>query len=322
MFENKQIILIHGRADKPRQDILHQLWVRSLVNNLVDMENGLSAAEVLAFEACCKMAYWATIAPFALNDEEEDVERLDACAKRVDDIRKKKGPGGFHCGTGHKFRNFWRDLGADVAGFMAEALTLKDNILEKALDDLGLYIMNQCIASKMRSLLEKQLVDAWQNNREVCIISHSMGTMIAYDVLWRYSHRADTEGYHSKRVNLFVTMGSPLGDATFQKWLMGRHYHKTPKRHFPINIDHWCNFSCLGDVICHDKDLGKEFHSPMRKHCKLLTPDNKNQNSNYVRLYNPYRSRSGKRNPHKSYGYLAQPKLAKWLLKFLRDEMD
>ena len=36
----------------------------------------------------------------------------------------------------------------------------------------------------------------------------------------------------------------------------------------------------------------------------------------YVKLYNPYKNTKGKQNPHKSYGYLIQPKLSQniqWL---------
>ena len=82
------------------------------------------------------------------------------------------------------------------------------------LRETELYEQDQYIADRIRAPLENALRRAWDEGREPIVISHSMGSFISYDVLWRFAHRK-TEGfkkYNRKRVRMFVTMGSPLGD--------------------------------------------------------------------------------------------------------------
>ncbi|MFQ6116558.1 MAG: hypothetical protein ACE5NG_21075, partial [bacterium] len=172
-----------------------------------------------------------------------------------------------------------------------------------------------------RLSLEKELKDAWKNNKQIALLSHSMGTFISYDVLWRFSHRNvdDYPQYRDRKVSLFVTMGSPLGDKTVQDLLFANRYDRESIRFYPINIQRWHNYSCLGDIVSHDSTLGDDFHKKMQK--LGLLPSGKDFARDYVKLYNPFITVSGKRNPHKSYGYLVQPKLAKWLVKFLKGEL-
>ena len=51
----------------------------------------------------------------------------------------------------------------------------------------------------------------------------------------------------------------------------------------------------------------------MKKHNLLL------DYREYINLFNPYLNKDLTPNHHKSFGYLAQPKLAKWINKFLQE---
>ena len=89
------------------------------------------------------------------------------------------------------------------------------------------------------------------------------------------------------------------------------------KRFYPTNLRSWHNYSALGDVICHDSTLEDDFFRGMRKHLRGYGTEDLRD---YVKLYNPYRNESGKSNPHKSYGYLIQPKVSynlRWFFDML-----
>ncbi len=110
--------------------------------------------------------------------------------------------------------------------------------------------------------------------------------------------------------------------------------HETT-RHYPTNLLRWHNYSCLGDIVCHDSTLSDDFHKNMQE--LSIVPPGDDVVRDYTGLYNPFKKvvtgepkvifRRGQRivrkpkndeqNPHKEYGYLVQPKLAKWLIDFL-----
>jgi pimeloyl-ACP methyl ester carboxylesterase len=201
--------------------------------------------------------------------------------------------------------------------------------MNEFLRETELYDQDQYIADQMRAPLENALRRAWDEGREPIIISHSMGTFISYDVLWRFAHRKTTgfKKYNSKRVKIFITMGSPLGDSTVRDLLFARHHQDHGKRQFPTNIDCWHNYACLGDVVAHQKNFDDIFYQPMRE-LKLFPSNKKFRSIDYVDLHNPFEvvTHSGnrnkeKRNPHKSYGYLAQPRLGSWISDYLLDRL-
>ena len=148
-------------------------------------------------------------------------------------------------------------------------------------------------------------------------------------MLWRFSHRktADFRKYNDKRVKMFITLGSPLGDSTVRGLLFARHHLDHSQRRFPTNIDFWHNYACLGDVVSHQKNFNNIFYQPMRE-LNLFRSTKKFRSIDYVDLHNPFEvvSHAGnrnreKRNPHKSYGYLAQPRLGSWIADYLLDRL-
>ncbi len=320
MLSDKEIIMIHGLASKPPERVLHELWANCVLENLKlerpDFLDGLDKREL---KSVFRSAYWANAVPSHIEDGPEYIARLNAGIGDLLEIRKKKKDG-YHVGGYDKFRVFFKNKGLDVVDILGSALSIKDKVAKAMLEEVRLYAGDQYIADKMRLRLESELRNAWDNSQRIAIISHSMGTFIAYDVLWRFSHRSEPEyfEYREKKVDLFVTMGSPLGDSAIQNMLFARRYRKDDYRRYPRNILRWHNYSCLGDIVAHDSTLGDDFH---RKMIELRLIERVNARD-YIGLYNPYLTTKGTRNPHKSYGYLVQPKLAKWLAEFLRDKMQ
>ena len=234
-----------------------------------------------------------------------------------------------HVGTGAKFKAFFKDRGLDVANVLAGALTVKDDVMKSFLRETELYDEDQYIADRMRRPLEDALRAAWKKKCEVALVSHSMGTFISYDVLWRFSHRnmAGFREFRKNRVRMFVTMGSPLGGSAVREMLFARRHRTHGRRQFPVNIDLWHNYAALGDVVSHQHNFEKVFFREMYR-LKLIPRRPRHRAIDYTQLYNPFLvvSHSGnrgreKRNPHKSYGYLVQPRLGTWIADFLRGRL-
>lgn len=315
MFDNKKIIFVHGLASKPKKEITHKFWSKCLIESLqVKNPDIFAGAGKTEIDNIFHSAYWANAVPSHLEDEDAYVSKLKKCVSKVIKERKDKGED-FHVGLGGKFKAFFKNRGLDVADMFMTALTLKDNVTEHYLEEVNLYTNDQYIADKIRRPLEDALKAAWDANKKVAIISHSMGTFITYDVLWRFSRRSEFEEYQQKKVQYLVTMGSPLGNGVIKDLLFASRYEDEESlRRFPNNVEKWHNFSCLGDVVSHDGELKDDFMDQMEAE-KLLP---KESSRDYSQLYNPFITPAKKANPHKSYGYLVQPKLAKWIEDFLK----
>jgi hypothetical protein len=323
---NKKIIMVHGLASKPPREITHQLWRKTLIEN-IRVKHAQLARELDANPDVFESAYWADVIPHHIPDDAAYTRKLERQVDKVIEERREIKDH-FHVGTAEKVGAFFKDRGLDLVKLLAGALTLKDDVMTNLLRETELYEQDQYISDQVRAPLEDALRKAWDEGREPIIVSHSMGTFISFDVLWRFSHR-HTDGfknYRNKRVKMFITMGSPLGDATVRELLFAEHHRKHEARQFPTNIDYWHNYACLGDVVSHQKNFDEIFYAPMRK-LKLLSRK-KFHGIDYVDLHNPFEvvSHAGnrnkeKRNPHKSYGYLVQPRLGSWISDYLLDRL-
>jgi hypothetical protein len=324
---NKRIIMIHGRASKPPAEVNHRLWRDTLIENIRVGHRGL-ARRLDTHPQVFVSAYWADVVPHHIPDDAAYCRKL---ARQVDKViaERRAIRDRFHVGIGEQLGSFFQDRGLDLAKLLAGALDVKDEVMLRVLHETGLYERDQYIADGMRAPLEAALRDAWEDGCEPVVIAHSMGSFIAYDVLWRFSHRkAPGFGdYNRRRVKIFVTLGSPLGDASVRNLLFARHYRDHGKRQYPTNIDFWHNYACLGDVVAHQKNFHDIFFQPMRS-LKLFPAGKPFRSIDYANLHNPFEvvSHAGnrgreKRNPHKSYGYLVQPRLGSWLADYLLDRL-
>ena len=326
-LSNKKIIMIHGLASKPPEAISHQLWRDTLIENIRVSDRQL-AKSLEADTSVLQSTYWADAIPHHIPDDSAYCKKLAIQVEKV--IAERRAiKDRFHVGTRERFSSFFRDRGLDVVKMLAGALTVKDDVMRNFLRETALYDRDQFIADKIRLPLENALRDAWDDGREPIIISHSMGTFVSYDVLWRFSHRkvAGFKEYNKKRVKMFITMGSPLGDETIRDLLFSSQHKTLSRRNYPTNIDFWHNYACLGDVVSHQKNFRDIFYEPMRD-AKIFPKNIKHRCIDYVDLHNPFEvvSHPGnrkreKRNPHKSYGYLAQPRLGSWVSDYLRDKL-
>ena len=159
------------------------------------------------------------------------------------------------------------------------------------------------LADKVRSMLKKVLEDTWRANERVLLIGHSLGSVIAYDTLWELSH----EDRHAGRVDLFITLGSPLASRFIAKQLRGT--SNSGSRRYPTNIRRWENFSARGEMTSLHPELRPHFEEMVELGILESLTDR-------VDLYNHYRGDRGL-NVHKSYGYLAHSAVAETIAGWL-----
>ena len=176
--------------------------------------------------------------------------------------------------------------------------------LELHLRDMRRYTRNRNdIAEHIRQMLKMPLRAAVEARRPILVIAHSMGSVIAYDSLWQM---ANNERDHV-RVDLLLTMGSPLGQRYIQRRLQG--FSEDGERRYPNNIQRWTNLSAVGDLTAIDLDLADDFSEMVE--LGLVDAVDDHELLNYFRL-------DGELNVHSEYGYLANEVTARIVIDWWR----
>ena len=154
-----------------------------------------------------------------------------------------------------------------------------------------------------RKVLMDELMKAVISHRgdRVMLIAHSMGSIIAYDVLRDLGQEDD-----SFEVLDFVTIGSPLGlstvKANIRKERSADAGVSTPK----VVRRRWANYADFFDSVAVDTHLGDDYEA---NESDVGVEDNI--------VDNPYVGVDGRPNHHKSYGYLRTPELSRHVAEFL-----
>ena len=175
-------------------------------------------------------------------------------------------------------------------------------IIHRYFRDLDIYYSDvQLPQSKelVREAIRKRLFDVLYKyrNRSIMLIAHSMGSIIAYDVLKNNENKIE--------IDVFATIGSPLGLPIITGKIM-KEQESHSKVAVPNNIKKaWYNFSDLEDKVAINYDLADDY-----------VANDLGINIIDFEVYNNYEV-NGVRNPHKAYGYLRTPALAEKIDEFL-----
>jgi subtilisin family serine protease len=108
--------------------------------------------------------------------------------------------------------------------------------------DTAAYFFDARRREAMRARLRERLTAL--DGREVVLVAHSQGTIIAYDVL--------SELGTDVNVSHWITLGSPLGLQEVQD-------HLTQPLRVPAGVQAWSNFADLLDPVALDKGLARDF---------------------------------------------------------------
>ena len=205
----------------------------------------------------------------------------------------------------------WKDDAADLFSAILEPSGLASWLIRQNARDIDRYWdADSIFGSELRWRLTEPLCKSLYDGHDVLVVAHSLGSMISYDVLWKFSHYGE---YRRLRARVpkpisFITLGSPLGDETVKRHLKGA--DSGVSRRYPLLIRYWDNVSAVDDYVAHDETLSDDY----RKMKRLPSVASINDHQ----IYN-LAVRDGKSNPHHGIGYIIHPTvirlIARWLIR-------
>ena len=277
------IIGIHGLANKPPAAEKPGYWKRALIEGL--KRSCGKTTNDLSFD----FVYWADLRypapiPFSENPEYyyEDPGRGPFPAYHTDKWAEIINKATEIVGTEVNFLDV--HTGVTKVG---------DFVLERELQDLAAYYADAGFRETVRERLTDKLKLC--KGSRILLIGHSMGSIIAYDVL-RLLGRNDPQCM----VDHFVTIGSPLG-MPHVKYKISQ---ENDLVRTPSIVGRWTNFADRRDVVAIEAKLADDYE-----------PNDQGVKVTDVPVINAYlspmdRNPPNKPNYHKSYGYLRTPELS------------
>ena len=310
-FMAKKIIFIHGRATKPLKSDLEKLWYDAVKMGLKRYQGEKGAKAVQAFDDMAKeFVYYGDISNEFLHRVKgetipDDIESRREALLKFDKVNASDFSKSAYEGVSKN--GYLMEALADTFSGALSFLRMGKSLVSAVAPDMAHYWdKDSYFGSEVRNTLTEVLKQSFDNDDEIMLVSHSLGTMISYDNLWKFSHYGEYRKNYgaNKKVDLFVTMGSPLGDENVKRELKGR--DKKGKLRYPHNINRWVNIAAEDDYISHDSKLQNDFEAMhelglMDQPIKDIYP-----------IYN-LTVRNGKSNPHSSTGYLVHPEFTELL---------
>lgn len=304
------LLLVHGRDFKPNKEAFTDLSMAALRSGVArDYPN-----QIDAFDAIQKhVAWYGDLNAGILHgcgkhyDEQLDIgdRRLALSALREITVRKRFGIRQYDLLPG---KSAIPEAVADIVAPLLGAIGLCVPLIGTVARDFAKYFDRKSdYAMKVRERLRSSLCELLDRGDRIVLITHGTGSVVAYDVLWQLSHDPDyKDDYANKKVDLWLTLGAPLGDAHIRKRLLGATEPAPVK--FPLNIISWQNVAAEDDYTCHDNTLADDFKMMMQQRVVSAVHD--------YRIFN-LAVRYGKSNPHSSIGYYIHPRVAKILADWM-----
>ena len=322
-MSRKQIIIVHGRGPKPSPRVLGGLMKRALVGGLARVDRDAARAVVEAHVAT-SLAYYGDICNEFLVKAEPSYEAL--MVKRRRRLYQKPGrdgadlerllarPTSRHTRDDYlqllkqeKNRRFLDDF-MRVVSPIASITGLGVYAISRLFPDLGAYLVTRRWGSPIRSRLQDRLRPALARGDDVALVTHSMGSIVAYDVLWKLSRLSEHRRLHDKKVSLWLTAGSPLGDSSIRGCLYDA--NEGDDGLYPANVHNWVNVAAEDDFVAHNGTAADDFNIMTRSGLVHRIYDLPTIQTFWV-------GEAGV-NPHKAYGYLNHPAFARILASWIR----
>lgn len=303
----KTIVMLHGRHFKPPKADLKRFWEEAIKHGV---EADFPEKRQALRQAKIELAYYGDISNEFLSrkykkDPPDDLEDRQRALEKLKQIPR-------HQFTKTKYRqlpgyNPWMEGLADFAAGPLSFLRLSEPLIEKVAPDLKEYWADRGFGSSVRKVFTDLMVTVLKRNTDVCVISHSLGTMISFDVFWKLSHYGEyREENWNRPIDLWLTLGSPLADETVKRNLKGA--SEEAKYRYPKNVKSWKNVAAEDDYISHDQKVANDYKAMKRIGYVDSIVDR--------RIYN-LAVRSGKSNPHHGAGYLIHPRVSEAIANWL-----
>jgi len=285
------IIGIHGLAQKPAKPTLTKWWKAAICEGLNHNIQKYRKKAIKPTDLNFSMVYW--------NELMGEGRILEVKQLRENNDHYQPAVAGdiqwHRSRTLEKTRIKWRELLGDITEAimrLSEGQVSRE-VMRIKLQDLSRYYKDQVLMDRLHGLLKGILIR--HENERILLISHSMGTIIAYDVLIQLAEEAENQ---SLMIEHFITMGSPLGLPFITERIQ-----QEGKPPVPGNVNRWTNFADMSDPVCADPYLADDYEKSGR---------NVEVVDQLVLNDWPHDGLS-----HKSYGYLRTPEVSKAIAKFI-----
>lgn len=293
------VIGIHGRGMKPRHDALAAHWFEAISHGVSRVSK--SAAAAIA-EAQWEFVYFGDLSNAYLHaqgdalDETLDLEDRRAC---LDQLKARKRKSFSSRGVYERLpgKNSIGEFLADVGQPIMRTLGLSKVLIERyAPDYLGYWEEFQADAT---ARLIEALRPCLLRGDRIILIAHCLGSVIAFDALWALRHEP-YDWYKGDKIHRLITLGSPLGDETVKKRLLGA--TASGINRYPANILHWNNVTAEDDYISHDNTVANDYRTMLQN--RLVSSIDDETILNLAVRY-------GRSNAHNATGYLLNPNVSR-----------
>ena len=302
----KVIIGIHGLGNKPPKYLLKKWWKDAI-------KEGFKKHNIKKHLPEFELVYWADI----LHDKPLDLWEKDKDSPYFLSEPYKKGP--------LNFKSESHSLMQKLVFFISDQLNkiflnedksmkyefISEVIIKKYFNDLEIYYADEFkiengIRFKVRDIIRGRLLDVLTKYKDydIMIIGHSMGSIIAYDVM----------DFLIKdiKINTFITIGTPLGFPLMISKIAAEQklrFNGVSDLATPSCItSEWINMADILDHLALNYKLSDDFNP------------NKNGISPIDLLVHNDYVINGTKNPHKSYGYLRTPEFSAILTEFIGED--
>jgi hypothetical protein len=253
------VVYVHGNGNKVREELLKLQWDLALFGRDAGSDS--------------RMAYWAPLlhaqplpdpefdeaeqpAPEVVAEAEVAVPPELASYARAMEYRAETIVAGEEV-----------EAGAEVLPFVGRSVRTRvfEQLVRLTFKDVHAYFFRD-YAERMRAVVRSAIAGI---DEPFVVVAHSLGTVIAYDVLREEANRG-------LEVPLFVTIGSPLAVQEIQDLV-------TRPLEVPAGVGAWLNASDLRDVVALDHDIRPEYAPPER--CTDVMVTNGSANHHGAREY-------------------------------------
>ncbi|MBT8077084.1 MAG: hypothetical protein KJO31_00825 [Gammaproteobacteria bacterium] len=299
----RSLVYVHGRDFKPGADAVLELSIAAISAGIErDVEDRIDEFQSISK----RIAYYGDLANEYLAargasyDEKLDLgDRRNALKLLQANVRRKD----FNLSRYDRLpgKTAVAEFAADVAAPVLGAIGLSDILIGKVAPDVAEYWnkRNKNFRDSVRERIRTAICASLDRDDDVLLLSHGSGCIATYDVLWQLSHdKRWRDQYAEKKIDTWVTMGSPLADSTVRRRILGA--GAAQRERFPTNIVTWHNMSAEDDYLCHDNTCADDYNLMLKQRQVSSIRD--------YRVYN-LAVRYGKSNPHSSLGYLVHPRL-------------
>ncbi len=302
-MSQRHIIYVPGKNPKPPSGHHREMLWLTLLEGIRRVDPQI-ASDLKRHADSFKLIAWNYIYYKSHEDHSDQVRWIEALIKKKEpterDIREAKA-------WKHKLdKAIYKAI--DQLPSLIQVLPRTARLTAEELDR---YFKNEDkIASQVREQLKQALRPMLEEGHKVLLIGHSLGSIIAYDSLWALSQLE----HHPGKIDLFLTIGSPLGMNYVQKRLLGRNYKDHHKK-YPANIRNWVNITAVGDITPLDRSLADDYKD-------MLKPGMTESIKDYSKgIYNYFRNQNGL-NFHRSYGYLVNPVVGKVIAQWWKNSAE